>query len=172
VGESEGWEKGMIWNIFAEERRIAKELLEINVDFGVAFAKLPDNSAVRIAPLNRSTRPLPTTKIPDEYLYLVAEWAIQDVLFTYLQEIETACKIFGWRVIPEIIVSPEVPGLRGHELIYAMQSQRDCLWRVVKDPWYAHLRLKCRAWYRLEVSKQPASFVRPQDGVLDSREVL
>ena len=149
----------MIWNIPAKEKRIARELLQENIDFGVDFAGLPEASPVRIAPLNRCTRPNPGTKIPPEYQYLIEHWVIQDLLFTYLQELNDSAKLFGWKL------SFEIRGLRGHELVYEMAEQHRILKTIIALPWYKELWRKIRAWKQVNFSEPPR-------GVIAGKEVL
>jgi hypothetical protein len=145
----------MIWNISAEEKRIARELLVQNIDFGVEFAKLPEESAVRIAPLNRSTRPNPGAKVPPEYHYLIDSWVTQDLLFAYLGELTDAAQLFGWN--RKLVF--EVRGLRGHELVYELAEHRRLLKLIIALPWYRELWRKIKAWKKLNFSEPPQGTV-------------
>ena len=156
----------MIWNIIREEKQRAAELLQSNIDFGVDFAKLDSKSAFRIAPLNRSTRPLAITKIPLKYHYLIDEWALQDVLFYYLEELNDNAKRFGWHL------GFEVRGLRGDELVYVLKAHREGLREIIELPWYRHLLRKALAFIMVNSPRKPAAPVRAAQGVIDSSEVL
>jgi hypothetical protein len=158
----------MIWNIVHEEKRRANELLQSNIDFGVGFAELKPESAIRKAPLNRSTRPLPGTKIPEQYMYLIPEWALQDTLFWYLEELTEAAKIFGWD--SKLIF--EVRGLRGNELVYKLKAHRVLLRDILDLPWNREIIRKTRAFFRLNFPGKPAVPVRTEQGVIAGREVL
>lgn len=156
----------MIWNIPAEEKRIAREILQENKDFSVDFAGLPEASPVRIAPLNRCTRPNPGTKIPPEYQYLIEHWVIQDLLFTYLKELNDSAKLFGWKL------SFEIRGLRGHELVYELKNHRATLRTIITLPWYKEIRRKIKAWKQVNFFEPPQVAVRSENVVIAGKEVL
>jgi len=60
------------------QRRTARELTRAIEEWLQAFDEIPETSPVRKAPLNRSTRPLPGTDIPEEWRELVSHWICQD----------------------------------------------------------------------------------------------
>ena len=152
----------MIWNIICEEKHIAAELWQSNLDFGVDFAKLAPKSAFRIAPLNRSTRPLEITKIPPEYQHLIDEWALQDVLFSYFEELNQAAALFGWHL------GFKIRGLCGDELVYVLKAHREGLREIIEMPWHRELLRKVCAFARVNFRKQPSSV----GGIITGREVL
>src|ERR1017187_9253697 len=141
--------------LFSTERRVATELMHAIPEWIASFYDLPPG-AVRKAPLNRSTRPLTETKIPDEYGYLVKEWVCQDLLFAFLAELRDAADQYHWdeSLFP---LAFELRGLRGHELVTELIQYRESLHNISMRPWYKMMAKRLQA----RMQKRPAA--NPQE---------
>ncbi|HUD74280.1 MAG TPA: hypothetical protein VMQ76_04335, partial [Terracidiphilus sp.] len=132
------------------EKSTALELMHAIAEWLLSFNDLPGESAVRKAPLNRSTRPLPDAEIPKEYEYLVDEWITQDLLFRLLEDIKQAAECFKWNeaLFP---LAFQLRGLRGHELTQELLHYRKALQQISVRPWYK--RLWRRLFYRKKINE-------------------
>jgi hypothetical protein len=130
------------------ERRTALELMHAIAEWLIAFNDLPETSAVRKAPLNRSTRPLPDCELPPEYSHLTKEWVTQDLLFRLLGDIRRAAESFRWDESLLFPLAFEIRGLRGFELTRELLHYRKALQQISVRPWYKTI------WQRLTYRKK------------------
>jgi hypothetical protein len=123
------------------QRRTARELTRAIEEWLQAFDEIPETSPVRKAPLNRSTRPLPGTDIPEEWRELVSHWICQDLLFDLLRELKDAATRYRWK---QFSLAFEVRGLRGYELTAELLKYRDKLEQIIAETsWYQFI------WHQL-----------------------